>query len=69
MIIESKVKRDIRFRVQAFWHEEGGMGEDEFPNGGKPVATIEEALHRFVIAKEMFPDTDWVIVGTVEVTK
>jgi hypothetical protein len=45
------------------------MGEDEFPNGGKPVATIEEALHRFVIAKEMFPDTDWVIVGTVEVTK
>jgi hypothetical protein len=41
MKINLTTTHDLTFAVEAFWSEEGGMGEDQL---GKPVSTIEEAI-------------------------
>ena len=41
MKINLTTTHELTFAVEAFWNEEGGMGEDQF---GKDVPTLEEAL-------------------------
>lgn len=59
------VEHEIKFSVQYFYNQEGGMGNDKF---GKSVDTLNEALHLITVANIERPSEDWVIVGEVTTT-
>jgi hypothetical protein len=56
------VEHNIKFSVQAFWNEEGGMDQTEF---GGSVETLNEALHIFTVAQLQQPKEPWIIVCDV----
>lgn len=66
MTITHSIVTELKFSVESFWNEEGGMGHDTF---GKPVDTIEEALFNLQLAQRQpnqtdFESSNWVIVAT-----
>lgn len=67
MKIATKSEHEIRFRVEAFWPEEGGMGHDAF---GPIAETLEEAIALLQLARAQKhpPYVEWVIVGEVKTT-
>jgi hypothetical protein len=67
MKINLTTTHELTFAVEAFWSEEGGMGEDQF---GPKVKTLEEALALLMQAKaagakEKYPNK-WIITINVE---
>lgn len=65
MKISATTKHDISFTVEAFWNEEGGMGQDQF---GDVVPELVAAVRLLELARVAHPKTNWVIVGTVATT-
>jgi len=65
MKITTTTDHDIRFTVEAFWGEEGGMGTDSF---GSESLTLAEAVHTLELARARDAKVDWVIVGKVKTT-
>lgn len=65
MKIKQTTEHEIKFTVEAFWSEEGGMGQVDF---GGEVSELAGAVHLIDLARAQFPKTNWVIVGRV-VTK
>ena len=62
MQISVTTTHELVFAVEAFWHEEGGMGSDKF---GERVATLEEAITLLQAARASRKE-DWII--TINVT-
>jgi hypothetical protein len=54
---------ELVFAVEAFWSEEGGMGQDQF---GENVATLEEAVALLMHARASRKSENWII--TIQVT-
>lgn len=65
MKITTSTTHEIKFSVEAFWSEEGGMGQDSF---GTESQTIADALHTLELARAHDPKQLWVIVGKVKTT-
>ena len=64
MKIVVKTSHVLVFTIEAFWHEEGGMGHEVF---GTPQNTLEDAVYQLELAKAFETlDTDWVIVVKVK---
>lgn len=63
MEIKTTTTHKIKFRIRAFWSEEGGMGEDSF---GKEVNELPEALRLLELANASRPDENWMIVCDVD---
>jgi hypothetical protein len=65
MKITTTTSHDISFSVEAFWHEERGMGNHRF---GGFVKELPDALRLLELAKATTHEEfkKWVIVGTVE---
>jgi hypothetical protein len=63
MNIKIVTEHTVSFTVEAFWNEEGGMGQDSF---GGVVKELPEAVHLLELARKHSPKTNWVIVGQVK---
>lgn len=62
MNISITTSHTVVFTVQAFWDEEGGMGQDQY---GKGVSELADAIRMVDLARIADPKREWVIVGTV----
>jgi hypothetical protein len=63
MKIQVTTSHTITFTVEAFWNEEGGMGQDQF---GGEVKELAEAIRLLEMAKAHNAEPDWVIVARVK---
>lgn len=63
MKIKTTTTHTVKFTVEYFEPNEGGMDSDQF---GKEHDAIEEAIVTLELAKIAHPQTDWVIVGRVK---
>jgi hypothetical protein len=66
MNIKTTTSHEIKFTVEAFWDEEGGMGTDQF---GGEVDALAEAVKLLELAKvsgKLSKGLEWVIVGYVK---
>ena len=77
MKLTTTTEHNIKFTVESFWDEEGGMGHDQF---GESVETLADAVALLDIARgggtkvgrtdyiaaRNEPPMDWVIVARVE---
>lgn len=63
MIIKTTISHSVSFTVQAFWHEEGGMGQDQY---GEAVTELPQAIRLLELARVAQPKTNWVIVADVK---
>ena len=67
MKITTSTSHNIIFTVEAFWDEEGGMGQDQY---GDEVQELPEAIKLLELARVAKPKEKWLIVCHVEtVTK
>ena len=62
MKIKTTLEKTVTFSIEAYWNEEGGMGERVFVNG---ISSIEEAVVALDKANYIQNDMDWIIVGRV----
>ena len=65
MNIKTTTSHTIAFTVEAFWSEDGGMGQDQY---GEAVQELSEAIRLLELARVATPDYDWKIVGEVKTT-
>jgi hypothetical protein len=63
MNIKTTTSHTISFTVEAFWSEEGGMGQDQY---GEPVQELPQALRLLELAQVAQSKTNWVIVASVK---
>ena len=62
MKITVTTHHELVFAVEAFWSEEGGMGQDQY---GDNVGTLEEAIVVLQSARTVRPEEPWTITVTV----
>ena len=62
MNISIKTEAQIVFTVDYYESEEGGMDTEQF---GSEKDSLGEAVSLIRVAKETFPNKDWVITGRV----
>lgn len=65
MKLQTTTSHTISFTVEAFWNEEGGMGQDQY---GEAVDTLQQAVRLLELARVKDPKTNWVIVCDVKTT-
>lgn len=65
MNIKTTTSHAITLTVEAFWSEEGGMGQDQY---GEAVQELPQAIRLLELARVAQPETDWKIVGDVKTT-
>lgn len=65
MNLKTTTSHTVSFTVEAFWSEEGGMGQDRY---GEAVQELPQAIRLLELARVAQPKTDWVIVGKVTTT-
>jgi hypothetical protein len=59
MTIKTTTVHTLVFSVEAFWHEEGGMGTEQW---GQTVSEMAEAIRMLEMARLCNPKQDWVVV-------
>jgi hypothetical protein len=65
MNIKTTTSHAITFTVEAFWSEEGGMGQDQY---GEAVQELPQAIRLLELARVATPAMDWKIVVHVTTT-
>ena len=63
MNIKFTTEHEVKFSIEEFISEEGGMIHDTF---GEPVDTIEEAINLLKVARSSSKNNEWIIVCHVE---
>lgn len=58
MELSTNITHTITFSIQAFWNEEGGMGQDTF---GEDCGSLNEAVVLLDLAQIKEPKLDWII--------
>lgn len=65
MNLKTTTSHAITFTVEAFWDEEGGMGQDQY---GEGVQELAQAVRLLELARIAQPKEPWRIVADVKTT-